>query len=652
MTWWNAVPLLLASLAVLLLPGGAGLASIGVRGLPLLALAPAISFAIIGGSAILVGFLGVPWQPWFVLVATVAAVGIGLLLRRWAGPSTALSPAVPPGSGRIYAVGGVVAALVGAVPLAAGMREVDRVPQTWDTVFHLNAIRYIEDTGQASTFLLNGMTNHESDAGFYPAGFHASAAMVVELLGADPAAVANVMALVLGGLVVPAGTALAARALMPDWRWAAGIGAVAGSVFAALPAMMISWGTLWPNAWATGMLPGLLAATLLCLRRPDVPSWLAVVVGIGGAALGHPTAIFAMALLGAPLVVHALGSRWSNLRAPRRLWAEVVLLVTAVVAVFLVVTRSSVLDAVRNFRWGQAETAPQAVGEALLDSPLSTLGHGARSASWLLAALLVLGVIRAAGEVRHRAWLISLAVAIGAFVISAGADPADPLRDYVTVYWYNDPVRLAGLVPVAAAPVVAIGFRAVAEWLEGLVLGRLRGPARAGAVVRLVTVPVVVLAFLLTTGAYAQKREDRLTFWYWPTVGEPGRQLVTPAEQDLLRRMDELIPPDALVLADPFTGGALAYALGERDVLFPHLTGTWSSTARRAVGLMPDLVDPRTCFVLQDLGVDYLYVDTEQYVEGDGTQRRFRDLDRAPSTGVTLVDRADTAALYELTACG
>lgn len=653
MTWWDVVPVLLAATVVVFAPGGAVLAGLGVRGLPLLALAPAASVAVLGGGAVLVGFLSVPWQPWMALVATAAAAGIAVLCRRWLGAPRPLQRSLHSGSGWIFAGGAAVAALVGALPLAAGMRQVDRVPQTWDTVFHLSAVRYIEDTGRASSFLLNGMVNQRTGTGFYPAGWHVSAATIAEPLGADPMVVANTMVLVLAGLVVPAGTALATRALIPDWRWAAGVGAVLGAVFAALPAMMVSWGTLWPNAWATAMLPALLGAALLCLRQPDRAAWLAVAIGGVGATLAHPTFVFAFGLLGAPLALLALVRRWRGLGAASwRLRAEVAALVVVIGAGLLVMIRSALLDSIRAFRWAPSETMPQALGEALVDSPLSTLGHGVNSASWLLGAVLVLGVIRAAVTPDQWPWVISLALAVGAFAISAGALPDSFLRDYVTGYWYNDPVRLAALVPVAAAPLVAVGFRAIADWLADRLPGRLQNTPRASVVLRTALVPALVLVFLVATGGYAQKREDRLTFWYWPTAGLPERQLVTTAEEDLLRRMDDLTPPGARILADPFGGGALAYSLGNREVVFPHLTGDWSDVALQALRRMPDLGDPGTCEALQELDADYLYVDPELYVGSNPIQQKFEDLDRAPTSGVRLIERADTAALYEITACG
>lgn len=654
MTWWEAVPTLLAVLVVVFVPGLAVLAALGVRGLPLGALAPGGSAAVLGGGAVLAGFAGVPWQPVVAIASVVLAVAVAFLLGRWRGAPEILRRPLPVTGGRILAVGAAGAALVAAVPLAIGLRRPDHPPQTWDSVFHLNALRYIEDTGNASTFLLGGLMRPVDGTGFYPAGWHVLGGTVVDSLGSDPAAVANLMTLVLAGLVIPLGTALASRALMPEWRWAAGVGAVTGSVFGALPVMMVTFGTVWPNAWATGLLPALLGASLLCLRHSDVSSWLAVLVAGAGAVLIHPSVVFGFALLGSPLALQALGRRWQRLHAAgrrRRPLVEGGVLGAVALGGLLLMTSSSLLDSVRRYRWGQPETMAQALGEALVDAPLSQLGHGLRNASWVLGGLLVLGVVHAAGNRQQWAWVWSLALAVGAFAIAAGAPEDSILRDYVTGYWYNDPVRLAGHVPVVAAPLVAVGLRAVVEWLAARLPRRLSDTPRAASVVSLVGVPVVVLTFLIVTGGgYAHKRADRIVYDYW-TTSASNRQLVTAAEEDLLRSLDETLPEDAVILSDPFSGGALAYALGDREVVFPHMTGAWTDTALRAVRLMPDLDDPRTCELLQELGAEYLYVDRHMYLEGGPVHQRFQNLDEVPQQGVELLERAGSAALYEITAC-
>ena len=656
MTWLGALPVFLVLLGVVLGPGAAVLAALGIRGLPLLALAAPASAGLLGAGAVVLGLLGVPWEVWAVPVLVVIGVGAAALLRRLG------RPVVLGGRNRDSLdlrtlAGGAVAAVVAAVPLVLGMRRVDRPPQTYDAVFHLNALRYVEDTGRASSLLLGGMIDDITERGFYPAGWHVLGGSVVDLLGADPAAVANLMTLVLAAVVLPAGFALCARVLLPQWRWAAAIGAVSGSFFAALPVLMVTYGTLWPNAWATGVLPALLAATVLCLRRPDASSWLAVGLAAVGTVLFHPSAMFGFAILVLPFVLQALVRRWQRLRGEahaRRAVVEAGVLAACVVVGLAVLATSDMLTAIRQRVRPPVETMAQAVGEALFDAPLSGVGYGLPGASWLLGALVVLGAAVAARQPDRRPWVWSLALAVGAFAISAGAAPDSFLREYVTGFWYNDPVRLAGQVTVVAAPLAAVGIWALAVWLRrtatesGWLGSRSRLERLAGAW----GIPVLVLAVLLATdGGYADRRQDRIAFDYWPDPADEIRQLVTPEEEELLRSLSADTPEDAVILADPFSGGALAYALGDRDVVFPHMPGNYDQDALDLRSLMPDLTDPEACRLVEELGIDYFYVDRNPYFKGGVGQRKYARLDLVPVSGVRLLERADSAALYEITAC-
>lgn len=655
MSWWAAIPVLLVVLLVVLAPGAAALAALGVRGVPLVALAAPATVGILGGAAIVLGFVGIAWALWVVPVLMVVAVLAALGIRRWLGVPQALRQPLPAGGFRRYLGGAVLAVALGAAPLARGMQRLDRPPQTYDAIFHLNAVRFVAETGRASSLLLGTMNNPEKHLAFYPAGWHVLAGTVVDLIGADPAAVANAMTLVLAGLILPAGTALATQALMPSWRWSAAVGAVMGTVFAALPALMASFGTLFPNVWATACLPAILAATMLCLRYSGVSSWVALGLAAAGVLLLHPSAFFGFALLGLPLLVQALVTRWRRLQASgrgrRALVDGAVLAAIALIGV-VVVSRSSIFAAVRGYPRPAVETMAQAVGEALLDAPLSALDYGVASASWLGAGLIALGFVYAATLRELRPWVWSLALAVGAYAIAAGAPPGGLLRT-VTGFWYNDPTRLAGQVPVIAAPMAAIGVWVVARWLGRFVESspRLSGRTSAAHLVRVGGVPVLlILALVLTGGGYARKRAVRIAFDYWPDPSAHSRQLVTPAEENLLRDLPHLVPKDAVVLADPYSGGAWAYALGDRKVLFPHVVGHYLSKAVQLEALMPNLTDPKTCALIDELKVRYLYVDSQQYFGGPGPQS-FATLEAVPTTGVRLVQRADTAALYEITAC-
>ena len=197
-----------------------------------------------------------------------------------------------------------------------------------------------------------------------------------------------------------------------------------------------------------------------------------------------------------------------------------------------------------------------------------------------------------------------------------------------------------------------MGVRALVGWGRSALPVRSARSARIVRLVDLVGVPaVVVLLLVLTVGGYAQKRESRLTFWYWPAAGAPNRQLVTPAEEKLLRRIDDLfrrMPPSLLI---PMAGESWPTHWGTGRSSSHIFSGASTAAEQQILTLMPNLSDPRTCSVLHDLGVDYLYVDPELYVGNLPTHTRFATLDRAPSTGVQLVASADTAALYKITGC-
>ena len=659
MSWWEAVPVLLTVLVVVLIPGGAVLAALGVRGVALLALAAPASAAVLGGGAIILGLVGVGWAAWEVLPLTAVGVLVAVGLRRRFGSPEALRHAPPAGAGWYFGGGLAVAALVGGVPVALGLHRLDRPPQTYDSVFHLNAVRYIEDTGHASSLLLGGLNIQTSGSTFYPAGWHVLAATVVDSIGADPAAVANAMTIVLAAIVLPAGTALATHALLPAWKWGSGVGAICGSVFASLPVLMSTYGTLWPNSWATGSMPAVLGAAALCLRRRRLTSWVAVLLALAGAALLHPSAFFGCGLLFLPMLVQLVARRWLRLRAGgnvRRVLAEAAVPAVLLVAGLVIVTRSAVFASVLKYQRVPVESLAHAFIEPVLDVPLIGFVYGLRHPAYLLAVLIGLGALTALRHPRLRPWVFSLGLAVTAFAISAGVSADSPLRDYVTGFWYNDPVRLAGQVPVVAAPMAAVGVWAVtrmftraADWVGprlGTDAARTVAVRSAGAAV------LVILAVVLTGAGYASKRANRVDYEYWPAADEHSRQLVSPAEETLLRDLPQLLPRNAVILADPFSGGSLAYALGDRRVVFPHMAGSFAPAALDALALMPDLQNPQTCVDLDTLGARYLYVDQYVYFVGHAGQGAYSQLDQVPDAGVRLIRRGGSAALYEITACG
>ena len=97
-----------------------------------------------------------------------------------------------------------------SVPAMWGMGRPERLPHQPDTLFHLNTIQLMRDTGAASS-LHAAELNSAGGAGFHPAAFHDIPVAVATITGADVRVAANATALVAGAAIWTTGCILLAR---------------------------------------------------------------------------------------------------------------------------------------------------------------------------------------------------------------------------------------------------------------------------------------------------------------------------------------------------------------------------------------------------------------------------------------------------------
>src|SRR5690606_16511224 len=165
---------------------------------------------------------------------------------------------------------GVVIVLAGTavtLPALIAMGSLDALSQSYDGVFHLNAVAYLLDTGDASSFHLYRMTHPGDDVEFYPAAWHATVALVVQLTGASVPGASNAVWTGVAALVWVPGAALATSCILRK-RAAGAIGALLASAFAAFPMLLLSWGTLYPTGLAYAGIPfGIAVLVALVDRR-------------------------------------------------------------------------------------------------------------------------------------------------------------------------------------------------------------------------------------------------------------------------------------------------------------------------------------------------------------------------------------------------
>ena len=647
----------LASLAVLALPGLP--LALGLRMHPLAraAVLTPLSIAVVTVAAEGCALLGIPWNPVAPLLLGLLA-GAPLLWRR----RTELRDLLPAARDRlrgsataaVIAAGMVLGGMVTLVRALVMMGSIDAVSQTYDAVFHLNAVRWVLDTGSASAWSVSTMTAMPGAAGtFYPSAWHQLASLVVMLSGGDIVLGSNVLMLVLAVLVWPVGLVALVRLCTSAGRLGLFLAGALSGVSSAFPLMLMSWGIVWPNFLSTVLLPPLilLGAHLVGLvpearERIGLGPLLGLLALSGLAvALSHPQGVFAVLLLAVPAAAWAAGAHLVALRRaagpdPSRrgllVRALVVLvLLTAIAVVIWPRLRPSQSSAV----WGPYTDHAWAFLEAI--SLAGTGGLPVVAVGLAMVAAIAGVLLRGQGR-----WLLpAFAASSAVFMVSASVWDMD-LRYAITGNWYSDTYRIAAIPVAVGVPILALGL----DSLAGLLTGRLRRPgaaspaapgARAAAAPRQEVVRIGPR--LLTRGRHERAASDAagpataarpapvrpalalaavlavLAGTALVSLGPSGRfahdqaalnwtryDLLTPDEKALLELVPEYVPEDAVIAVNPWNGGALAYAISDRQVLSRFM----GFEAPEEVHLLNRALDeadedPEVCEAAHELNVEY-----------------------------------------------
>lgn len=176
---------------ILLIAPGAMVARIAQLRWPVaIAVGPALTYGVVALAIIPYGALGIPWNGWTALAALAVtcavATGLQLLLARFRdldAEALAVSrwPAVT------VAAGVLLGALLIGWAAYRGIPHWQSIPSTWDAVWHANTVRFILDTGQASSTHMGELRNVETHAPlYYPSVFHGLVAVFCQLTGAAP----------------------------------------------------------------------------------------------------------------------------------------------------------------------------------------------------------------------------------------------------------------------------------------------------------------------------------------------------------------------------------------------------------------------------------------------------------------------------------
>ncbi|WP_120493209.1 DUF6541 family protein [Microbacterium phyllosphaerae] len=645
MSWLSAVPAVLATVGILVVPGLVVALLLRQRGLRLLALAPAISVSLIAVAALGAPFVGIRWGLLPVGILAVVAAVAAAVWSRFVVPRSRVSlrPAISIDWSIVVAL--VVPALVIAFVLLRSIGDPDFISQRYDNFFHLNGVQYVLDTGNASPLWLGSMTS-PGGIPFYPSGWHALVSLVVSTSGASVAIAANATIIVVAAFVWPLSAVFFVRTVLGRGRVVTAAAGALSAAFPAFPFLPLHYGVLYPLFLGLAVAPVGLALAWLLLRpgkverRGDIA--LLLLLTVPGIAVAHPGALMAVVALSVPFVLARLAHWFRSSEGSRRK-----ILVVVVAVAYLgagVVLLSLVRPPSNQIYWPVIESLPQAVGEvvsaAVYQYPMA----------FTVAALLLVGaysVVRRGGYVR---WVVlgMAVVGCGLYVIVASS-PWETLRFWFTAPWYNNAPRLASIWVIAVLPLAALGASTIVSWIlrqrpfSAVRRGVSRLPIAASVV-------VVLLITLLSQGAAIRQASADIEFTYQVREGGP---ILSPDEIALIEDLPDLVPEDAVIAGDPWTGASFAYGLSGRRVLMPHLLMDMSADAKIINTRLATQGDsPAVCKALEETGVEYVldFSADGDFQDNPDDYSGLEGLDRSPY--VTLVESKGDAKLYEITACG
>ena len=637
-----------AAVAVFWLPGLALLWAIGARGkLRAVALAPAVTVGLFAACSMAASWAGVRWTLLLATGCVAVIAGVAATLRRWRSRGDEVRPIQLRGAIRANWLLVVVAAVVVLLQLGVVLQALfvrDRLPNTWDSTFHFNALQYVRLVGVVDPVTFGSLVDSTGGTALYPSGWHAVAGLVPVWLGTTTAMAA--VSYVPVAIAWTLGLATLAREAVPR-KGVAVPALAAGMALCGLATPL--WVTLrygmMPNAMGIALIPGTAAVFVAAVRERN-PSrrratWAALALAGFGVGACHPGALAGLVLVVLPWCGSAVVAWWRGAH-PRWRVVGATSLVAFLAALAAFVARDGLVSIVRK---SASEGGPMRLVTAV--TGLVT-GQTAQSLTYALIPVLLALVAMGIRLRRHEdlrpvvAWALIAAVYLLA-VTSVG------WADALTGLFYGEGRRIGPVLAVWTSVLAAEGLAR----LSSAVVGRVEVPARlgatgstallAGVVLVVCAVPSLVtwrgVAATVYTTDISPTRDDQTPNPYF-TVGELA----------MAHRLPQELPAGSRVLGSGFSGVSHLYGLVGIDVLPFYLRPP--ADLQAAVAHFADLEsDPTICATLRAHGVTHIYVDPflAKGLTYPYERVAFSEL---PAAGLKLVDTGGTAAVYQVTACG
>ena len=443
--------------------------------------APALTYGLVGLCIVTFGSIGIPWNSVSAGFALLGAIVVARLLWRWLRPKEHAEQFASQSRAAVIAVAFGIAIGSGLIFYAfvRGLTNWQSVPSTWDSMWHGNTIRYILDTGQASSTRMGDLRNVETHATlYYPSAFHGLAAVLSQLTGAAPTTSYTLYA-VAGSLLFPLSAAALAWQMLrgrTSRTFQAGCAATAAALsasFTALPYVEFYVAAV-PNLVSFALVgPAVIAVTSVVADRSRIP--VAVLAFVGIASVHTSGAIVAVVFVAAWWLLAPLSRYRGKEHKPRRRVGNgfLPLAIAGVVSLVLLYPQLRTLLQLSEIIAGHQFTTPWGKKRALLDALTQHTRHLADYP--VQSALLWLALLGAVVLIVKRVyWPLAVWLLLIVAIVHSSTPFGGFIGRAVALFsdaFYSDPRRLSAIVCLLLAPAAGIGLFTLAY----AALTRLRG---------------------------------------------------------------------------------------------------------------------------------------------------------------------------------
>lgn len=647
MTWWSTFPALLLALGALVLPGTILAAALGARGLSMIAVSPLLSVGVIGVGGVVGGVLGVGWGLYWLASCTAIFALMGWLLLR-ALQSRVVFRVKPISSMREIAgasAGLVIAASVIGMQLKSAMVRPDHIAQRYDNVFHLNAVRFVMETENASSLALGRMLNPDRGIAIYPASWHSAAALVADISGVSVPVAVNMLNISIAAVVWPLSCLFLTHVVFGARIFPLVLTGVLCTAFPAFPLALFEFGPLFPNMLSYSVLPAAVGLLVAVCKLGRLQDWhalgcrLSLLAGIAALLTTQPNGLVTLLAISVPVCLTAW-SRWTPRFSNKYLRTGALIFAAGV---FVLLWSIFLLDF--------DERQPQTTGGAALGEALTGMAAGSETV-WIVAALVGVGITVLVAK-RDQLWILGCFGVVAALYIVAASEPRGPLRMALTGAWYQDTPRLAAILPMVTILIGLVG----ATWIYDYIVSAIaklkpeRSFRHARAVVSGV-IGVVLLAAALPI-AFSEAIQDataeaRNSF----SFADSKADILTIDERELIRSLPGLVPEGSVLGVNPWNGGALAYAYTGIEVSQFHMRDPTGPLDLVSHDLDTAFPGSASCTAARSLGIGYVLDFGSDYIldfDGAFLYPAFDDVGK--DTAFSLVQRIGDAKLYAVSNC-